>query len=147
LISSLFLASGLVIASDQMTKSYVQRSLPCGQRITVAPRINFRLSVSPRLGGVQPSRSLLFAMASALLFFATLLYLKESSLHRSVASFAFGAALGGAGSNLYSKLHNGYVIDFIEVLKIPLFNVADIAITLGSPFTAIVILRSLFNVH
>jgi lipoprotein signal peptidase len=147
LLPSLFLASSLVIASDQMAKAWVQNRLPPCHRIPIALRINLRLTVSPRIGGLDPSRNLLLAKASALLLFAALLYVEASSLHSSVASVAFGAALGGAGSNLYSKLHDGYVIDFIEVLNIPLFNVADIAITVGSPFTAIIILRSLLNVH
>lgn len=147
LLLPMFLASGLIIASDQMAKRWVHHRLPLGRRIQIARHINLRHTVSPRLGGVDPSRNQLVATASALLLLAALLYVQEPSLHGKFASVIFGAALGGAGSNIYSKLHDGCVIDFMEVLNIPLFNLADVAITIGSPLTAFVILRSLLDVH
>jgi signal peptidase II len=48
---------------------------------------------------------------------------------------ALGALLGGALGNLRDRLQSGVVIDFIDIgvgrLRWPVFNVADIAVTLG----------------
>jgi len=42
-----------------------------------------------------------------------------------------GIVLGGALGNLSNRIYLGYVIDFIYLWPIPVFNVADVGITLG----------------
>lgn len=60
----------------------------------------------------------------------------------------FGAGLtlilSGALGNLIDRIVRGYVIDFIELefVRFAIFNVADIAITLGCMLTFIGVLRS-----
>ena len=39
---------------------------------------------------------------------------------------------GGAAGNLIDRLRFGYVIDFLELPRWPVFNVADSAITVGA---------------
>ena len=43
----------------------------------------------------------------------------------------FGIIVGGALGNLWERVINGHVVDFIVLKPIPTFNIADIAITLG----------------
>lgn len=43
----------------------------------------------------------------------------------------FGIILGGAFGNLISRIQSGYVIDFIRLGPIPIFNIADVGITGG----------------
>lgn len=42
-----------------------------------------------------------------------------------------GAVIGGGLGNLLDRIVNGYVIDFIVLRPFPVFNVADIGITVG----------------
>ncbi len=49
-----------------------------------------------------------------------------------VAQVGLGAALGGAAGNLCDRLRRGAVIDFVDLGWWPVFNVADVAITLGA---------------
>jgi len=42
-----------------------------------------------------------------------------------------GIIVGGAIGNLWNRIQLGYVIDFIALKYIPVFNIADIGITLG----------------
>lgn len=48
---------------------------------------------------------------------------------------AYGSILGGALGNLYDRIVHGYVIDFIhwhyQDHSWPIFNIADVAITIG----------------
>lgn len=50
--------------------------------------------------------------------------------------------LFGAMGNLYDRLLQGYVIDFIELsfVQFPIFNVADMAVTLGCALAALGVL-------
>lgn len=59
--------------------------------------------------------------------------------------FGFASLLGGALGNLHDRLRWGYVVDFIDWHKgveWPIFNVADIAITLGMFFLAVFLFTS-----
>jgi signal peptidase II len=47
---------------------------------------------------------------------------------------AFGMILGGALANVIDRIIHGYVTDFIAIGTFPIFNAADICITLGAAF-------------
>ena len=53
------------------------------------------------------------------------------SPRRRLGQWAIAAILGGALGNLADRLHLGYVVDFLDFRVWPVFNVADIAITVG----------------
>ena len=60
---------------------------------------------------------------------------------------SFGAVvgaglIGGAVGNLYDRLANGYVTDFIHIAGWPVFNLADTFITLGVGILMLILLRS-----
>jgi len=63
---------------------------------------------------------------------------------------ALGLFAGGALSNFADRLFRGVVIDFIDIrigsgLHWPTFNLADVAITLGSLFLAVLLWQSTFK--
>lgn len=43
----------------------------------------------------------------------------------------FGIIIGGAIGNLINRIFQGYVTDFIVLKPIPVFNIADVGITVG----------------
>lgn len=45
--------------------------------------------------------------------------------------FLLGIIVGGAIGNLINRIRLGYVIDFIVLKPLPVFNIADIGITVG----------------
>jgi signal peptidase II len=47
------------------------------------------------------------------------------------AQITLGAILGGAVANAVDRFVQGYVVDFIDLQRWPVFNVADSAIVLG----------------
>lgn len=52
----------------------------------------------------------------------------------SFQQIAWGLLLGGAFGNLFDRIAYNFVVDFInlEALKFPVFNFADVAITIGA---------------
>jgi signal peptidase II len=65
------------------------------------------------------------ALGALLAFFFT-------HLRKPLVWLPTGLLLGGAAGNLIDRVRIGQVVDFIELGWIPVFNVADSAITLGA---------------
>ena len=55
--------------------------------------------------------------------------------------------LAGGVGNLIDRIAMGYVIDFIDIniLDFPVFNIADISITVGVIMIMIILISSLFE--
>ena len=87
------------------------------------------------------SKPLLIAVMSVLLI-ALLFVFARGMLHRPLMALALAMVLGGAAGNLLDRLLYGHVVDFIKLLflSFPIFNVADILITVGAGLAAISIL-------
>lgn len=77
-----------------------------------------------------------------LLLFALVLPRKGNKLMK----FGLSLLLGGAISNVYDRIHRGYVVDYFSInfgkLKNVIFNIADFAILFGSLF---ILITSLFS--
>ena len=53
----------------------------------------------------------------------------------------FACMIGGALGNLHDRLLHGYVVDYLQVRHLPIFNLADLALFLGLLTVAIDVLR------
>ncbi len=71
--------------------------------------------------------------SSAIIFF--IYYFSKKNIG-SLPQFAWGVLLGGALGNLFDRISYKCVVDFInlECLSFPIFNVADVAISVGAIF-------------
>jgi signal peptidase II len=49
--------------------------------------------------------------------------------------------LGGAAANAVDRFRQGYVVDFVDLHRWPVFNVADAAIVVGIAITAFTLSR------
>jgi signal peptidase II len=131
--SEFCLFAGLILLADQFTKALVVRGLAEGTSVRVA------LGAQIRHVANRGRNQLLFRSRTALLLLwvlalaSIILVTQNGSLFQHPAAQAgLGAALGGAGSNLYDRLCRGRVIDFLAVGWWPVFNLADVAISLGA---------------
>ena len=125
----------LVFVTDQASKALIQRSMMFGEFRQVIGR-SFMLTLTQNTGGawgLLPTGNRVF-IAFAVVAIAALAY----AYHRIargdlLVSTAFALALGGAVGNLVDRLRYGYVVDFFDVriIRWPIFNVADSAISLG----------------
>jgi signal peptidase II len=125
------LVAGLVLGTDRLTKGLVARCLGSGKPVPAVPF----LRVHPVLKRFRRSGPI-YNCSLLLLWFAALagILLGWGAGHifqQPVAQMALGAALAGSGSNLYDRLRCGAVIDFVDAGWWPIFNLADLAITLG----------------
>lgn len=120
-----------VLAADQLTKALVRSNLAVGERREVLPfldlvRVNNDGIAFGFLGGGQALVvvAVVAALGGLVVFFA---------LHaeRPWIWLPTGLLLGGALGNVFDRVRDGAVTDFLKVPHWPAFNVADVAITVG----------------
>ncbi len=130
----LALVAGSVWALDQASKAWIRENLALGAMIPVLQGpLSVRIVHWFNRGGVFG----LFQEFSwgwtilALLITLALIRFYPHLAQDSWLRWALALQLGGALGNLTDRIWRGYVTDFIAVDDFPVFNFADVAITLG----------------
>jgi signal peptidase II len=123
--------ASVVVAVDQATKQLVVDSLDRGERTNVFLGIDLTYTRNKgvafgALGGGG-------ALVTALTVGALVLLAVYFALHaeRPLLWLPVGLVGGGALANLADRAREGSVIDFIDPILWPAFNVADAAIVIG----------------
>lgn len=92
--------------------------------------------------GILPGKQIFLILVSiAVAIFIIWFYLKERPKD-IFWEVGLALLLGGTLGNLYDRIFQGYVIDFIDLSFWPTFNVADIAINIG---VALMVFQVLFR--
>jgi signal peptidase II len=137
LSAGLFAASALAaLAADLATKAEIVRTLGPGASVEVIGdyfRISHVRNVGASFGLFPGNTPALIAVSS--LAILVVIYLAIRTRSRPWSMTFLGLILGGALGNLYDRLRLGEVVDFVDVgfgtHRWPVFNVADIAVTVG----------------
>lgn len=74
----------------------------------------------------------LISFGAALLFLAYASYLLKHRKDAARFSVPFALILSGIISNVIDKTHTGFIIDYINLSNIYIFNLADLALFLGA---------------
>ena len=139
-----FLIAAVVVLLDRLTKGMIKTHIGVYDTITVIPGLfNIVHTENPGIAfgllsnTTGPWRNILLIGFSAVVLVAiAVMLLRPSNQRDSVLRTALAFILGGAFGNLYDRIVNGMVTDFVEVHAgqhyFPAFNVADSAITVGA---------------
>jgi signal peptidase II len=139
-----FLIAAAVVLLDRFTKGLIKMHLTAYDTFTVIPGLfNIVHTENPGIAfGMLADASgawrdvLLIGFSAVVLIVISVMLLRPGSRRDAVLRTALGFILGGAFGNLYDRIVNGTVTDFIEVHAgphyFPAFNVADSAITVGA---------------
>jgi signal peptidase II len=124
------------IALDRASKLAVAAFLQPGEPVELLGPF-LRLISAENTGGVLgvlQGSSGLFALASALVIVG-LVVLHERGDRSVLERLGYGVLIGGACGNLIDRVARGSVLDFVDLglgtLRVPLFNLADVAVTGG----------------
>jgi len=123
--------AGLVVAVDQVTKQLVVTNIARGDQVGVVPGLDL---TSTRNTGVAFGALEGGGLIVAILIGASLALLVGYFLvnrDRPWLWLPVGMLLGGALGNLADRAREGAVIDFIDPIAWPAFNVADSCIVIG----------------
>ena len=126
--------AAVVAAIDRVTKVYVDRRFGVGYGPRqILDHVLF-LTVTRNAGaafGIFQNFTLGFLAISAVIMLGILIYYWFVPPGDWTARLGLALVFGGAISNAYDRALNGSVIDFIQVPRWPVFNVADSAVTIG----------------
>jgi signal peptidase II len=133
-----------VVLLDRLSKGSIKAHISAYDTITIIPGLfNIVHTENPGIAfGMLSNASgpwrdiVLIGFSAAVLIAISVMLLRPGSQRDTVLRVALAFILGGAFGNLYDRIVNGTVTDFVEVHAgqhyFPAFNVADSAITVGA---------------
>ena len=139
--SVLFSLSFLIFIVDQVTKYLCNTYLDLGRPLTIFPGFDLLLAYNSGAafsflsdaGGWQRWLLTVFSSAISLLLIFWIFRLPKTE---KLAALALCLILGGAWGNLYDRIFDGYVVDFISVYyqnyRFATFNIADSSVFIGA---------------
>jgi signal peptidase II len=127
--------SVIIVLLDQITKKLISSSILYGDSISIiGDLLRFTYIKNPGMAfGIQVGNRIIFTVFAAIACIVILVYLFRLKPEIFWARFALASILGGAIGNLFDRIIYKEVIDFIDIriIRWPVFNLADIAVTLG----------------
>ncbi|MEA3402022.1 MAG: signal peptidase II [Armatimonadota bacterium] len=128
-----YLTAAAILLADQAAKlAAVHLLKPVGTVPVLGPYLSLTWATNTggAFGMLPTATSLLVATAAVVIAVLVLVAHRVSASPLLAVSVAL--LIGGALGNLIDRLRLGYVIDFIDLHFWPIFNIADIAITVGA---------------
>ena len=137
----------LIIAADQSSKYWVVNNIGLTDSFTVIPKVIDFVYVkntgaafsflSDKTYGI-----VILSVISVVFCIGVIFSMIKYKPKNKLLNISLALMISGAIGNLIDRIARGYVIDFIETtfIKFPVFNVADIAITVGAVMVIIYIL-------
>jgi signal peptidase II len=123
--------AGVVVALDQATKQLAVSQIARGEEVSVVPGLDLTNARNTGVAfGALEGGGLVVAILIGL---ALALLVAYFAVHRDMPWLwlPVGLLLGGALGNLADRAREGAVIDFIDPVAWPAFNVADACIVIG----------------
>lgn len=126
IVKKFFFLAGGVFLLDRITKTIFQKvSLDLGF-------LKFHLVKNTGgIWGLFQGGNFLFIILTLIVLFGILFYIRRIFAAPTLVWTAFALVFGGGLGNLVDRIVLGYVIDFIDFIFWPAFNIADSAITVA----------------
>ena len=133
------LLSIVIIILDQVTKAWVVSSIGLTESIKIIPGILDFVYVKNTGAAfsilAQREYGIIILSAVSIIFCAAVIwYILKKKPTSKLLLLSLSLMVEGAAGNVLDRIARGFVVDFIEVqfINFPVFNVADIAITVGA---------------
>ena len=134
----IILTIGIILA-DQITKILVLKNIGPSDTFNIIPNILDFVYVENKGAAfsflANKTYGIIILSAISILFcVGVVFYMAKFKPKNKLLLCAISLMLGGAVGNVIDRIIRGFVVDFIEVnfINFPVFNVADIAITVGA---------------
>lgn len=148
------LVMGLILFADQLSKSWIERTIPLGGGFAPIPALDpfFMLVHWGNTGtafGLLQGQGGLLASVALVVIILVLLFSRQLPVEHAGVRLCIALVLAGAIGNQIDRMRVGHVTDFLlfqatigdRVYQFPAFNIADSCITIGVILLALLILR------
>jgi signal peptidase II len=130
--AGLLAVAAAVIVADQVTKHIIASRMAVGDSRQVLPFLDItHLRNTGIAFGIFPGRLEVVSLLTAVAVVWMLMHFARSGSRHLLFPVALGFLIGGSVSNLFDRVTNGYVTDFIHIRHWPTFNLADTFIVIG----------------
>ncbi|MDY3052299.1 MAG: signal peptidase II [Ndongobacter sp.] len=127
-----------IIAADQLTKVWAVTALRDRPPQEIIGRF-LQFDYIENRGaafGILTNQRIFFIVLTLAIVAALIYFLFRQGLQSAITTTGVALIIGGAFGNFIDRLLQGYVVDFIRVdivsfYEFPVFNVADIGVTVG----------------
>ncbi len=125
---------GGVVLTDQAIKAVIDRTIPPGVSYPLLPPVLALTNVrNPGIAfSALPGIPLIVPALIALTLILLLFYHRARWAYHQSAQRGLALLAGGAMGNLIDRARVGAVIDYLDLQVWPVFNLADVAITVGA---------------
>ena len=131
---------GLVL--DRLSKVYAIHNFIENPISTPIINLTYLESRGAAFGILQDKRLFFLVITVAIVFYLLYYFYKSHKTNPMILNIGFAMIISGALGNFYDRFINGFVVDFIEFsfFSFPVFNVADIFVSLGCALMIIYII-------
>lgn len=130
-LSVLLITAAAVYLLDHLSKWLVIQHIPLGGQVSVSGPVSFHhIENRGAAFGLFPQMQFVF-LAVAALVAGYILFAGRRFGPGLFPQVLLGMVLGGAVANAVDRFIQGYVVDFIDLQRWPVFNVADMSIVVG----------------
>ena len=133
-----WLVGMLIFLLDQLSKNIVMFRMSLGEVREVLPffHIHYVRNTGAAFGMMQGGNFILIFIMLGIIVYILKSW-KELCTYGPLVRWGSVFILAGAMGNLYDRIVLGYVVDFLDFLIWPVFNVADSFITVGGCLFAV----------
>ncbi|NLM06240.1 MAG: signal peptidase II [Tissierellia bacterium] len=142
----MFIISLLIIVLDQVIKQYAINNLKDGGPISVIGdffQLRYVENSGAAFGMLKDARLFFIIITLAVLVYVFYILIKKRDRLDKITKLLLAIFIGGTVGNFIDRLRFGYVVDFFSFdfgfYKFPVFNVADIAITVSVAIFALLV--------
>ena len=130
----------LIIAVDRVVKNWIMLNVSLGETFAHLPLFDFTYVQNEGAAfSILSGRLGILSLISVAFCVVVLLYFIIKKPKQPLWCVSLSMMFGGAFGNAWDRIFYGYVVDFIETtfMDFAIFNIADIAITVGAALMVI----------
>lgn len=130
-----YIIAMILIGLDQLSKYLTVQEIALGEVVSLVPNVLSLTYIrnSGAAWSILEDQMIFFYVITVVVVGALIYFLHTEGKKSPIASTGIALIMGGAIGNFIDRLHLKYVIDMIrlEFINFPIFNVADMALTIG----------------
>lgn len=131
------------VVLDQAVKHLVMSVMALHQSIPIINEV-FHITYIHNTGAafslLQGQKVLLIGVPALFILVGLVYIFKHRSDRRRILLIAIALIVGGGIGNLIDRISLGYVVDFFDFRVFPIFNIADIFVTIGCALLCVYVL-------